>query len=125
MRMPTLASRSAPEAWPGAVGFFLPLRGASRGPAGALVLGGYCHHGWRPLSFLQEVPPSGGGDMTFRSVFNKSFKYRNAQSTDIRLTFQRIRREQRLQEQRAQSGDGDHSAKVIATIGRRDTLAAK
>jgi len=68
--------------------------------------------------------------MAFRSVFDKGFKYRNAHSTDIRLTFERIRREQRLQEQRlqeqrAQSTDGDHSAKVVATIGRSRQLAAK
>lgn len=32
--------------------------------------------------------------MVFKSVLDPDFNYRNAASTDIRLTFERIRREQ-------------------------------
>ena len=61
--------------------------------------------------------------MAFRSVFDKSFKYRNSQCTDIRLTFERIRRAQR---QQAQPDSNDQGAKVVATIGRsRLPVAAK
>jgi hypothetical protein len=37
--------------------------------------------------------------MPFKNVFDPDFKYRTADSTDVRLTFARIRREQRRQEQ--------------------------
>ena len=64
--------------------------------------------------------------MAFRSIFDKSFEYRNAHSTDIRLTFERIRREQRLKEEQDQAGCADQGAKVVATIGRsRPSVAAK
>jgi hypothetical protein len=33
--------------------------------------------------------------MRFKSVFDPRFRYRNADSTDVRLTFERIRREYR------------------------------
>jgi hypothetical protein len=33
--------------------------------------------------------------MAFKSLLDPSFTYRNAASTDVRLTFDRIRREQR------------------------------
>jgi hypothetical protein len=33
--------------------------------------------------------------MAFKSVFNPDFKYRSANATDVRRTFERIRREQR------------------------------
>jgi hypothetical protein len=56
--------------------------------------------------------------MAFKSVFDKSFKYRNALSTDIRQTFERARREQRLQEHRSEPPSGDRPGKVVATIGR-------
>ena len=35
--------------------------------------------------------------MAFKHVFDPQFKYRSADMTDVRLTFQRIRREQRNQ----------------------------
>ena len=68
---------------------------------------------------------SEGGDMAFRSIFDKNFKYRNASSTDVRQTFERVRRELRLQEQRAQGSCDDRSANVVATIGRSRQPAAK
>jgi hypothetical protein len=37
--------------------------------------------------------------MAFKSVFDPAFKYRTAVSTDIRQTFERIRREQQLAQQ--------------------------
>jgi hypothetical protein len=37
--------------------------------------------------------------MAFKSVFDPAFKYRTAVSTDIRKTFERIRREQQLDQQ--------------------------
>ena len=63
--------------------------------------------------------------MAFRSILDKDFKYRNASSTDVRRTFERVRRELRLQEQRAQGSYDRHSAKVVATIGRSRHPAAK
>jgi len=40
--------------------------------------------------------------MAFKSVFDPAFKYRTAVSTDIRQTFERIRREQQINQQQAQ-----------------------
>lgn len=40
--------------------------------------------------------------MSFRSVFDPRFRYRNADSTDVRLTFERIKREYRQAQRRAQ-----------------------
>lgn len=58
--------------------------------------------------------------MAFKSVLDPSFKYRNAVSTDVSKTFERIRREQRLDGPRTRTdGNEDHSAKVVATIGRK------
>ena len=63
--------------------------------------------------------------MAFKSIFDKSFKYRNSSATDVRQTFERIKREQRLQEQHARGADcDDRSAKVVATIGRSRPPAA-
>ena len=45
----------------------------------------------------------GGGTMAFKSLLDPSFTYRNAASTDVRLTFDRIRREQREREKRRQA----------------------
>jgi hypothetical protein len=45
--------------------------------------------------------------MAFKSVFDKTFRYRDSSSTDIRQTFERLRREQRLQEQRGQAGSNE------------------
>ena len=42
-----------------------------------------------------------GGTMAFKSLLDPSFTYRNAVSTDVRLTFDRIRRE--LRERRRQA----------------------
>jgi hypothetical protein len=51
--------------------------------------------------------------MAFKSVFDRDFKYRSADLTDVRLTFERIRREQR----RAQRAELEAQSKVIARIG--------
>jgi hypothetical protein len=56
--------------------------------------------------------------MAFKSILDPSFKYRNSASTDVRKTFERIRREQRLNSQGARSGEEEHNTKVVATIGR-------
>jgi hypothetical protein len=40
--------------------------------------------------------------MAFKSVFDPAFKYRTAVSTDIRKTFERIRREQQSNQQQPQ-----------------------
>ena len=62
----------------------------------------------------------GGGDyVAFKSILDPDFKYRNSASTDVRKTFERIRREQRLTDQPARSIDNEHhGAKVVATIGQ-------
>ena len=56
--------------------------------------------------------------MSFRSILDPEFKYRNAASTDVRKTFERIRREQRLVQQPAPSKEPENRAKVVATIGQ-------
>jgi hypothetical protein len=43
-----------------------------------------------------------GVAMTFKSIFDPGFKYRTAVFTDVRQTFQRVRREQAVNQQRAQ-----------------------
>jgi hypothetical protein len=40
--------------------------------------------------------------MAFKSVFDPDFKYRNADTTDVRLTFERIKREQRKAQRRSE-----------------------
>jgi hypothetical protein len=55
--------------------------------------------------------------MTFKSILEPSFKYRNAASTDVSKTFERIRREQRQGTSASQNSDNAR-AKVVATIGR-------
>ena len=52
--------------------------------------------------------------MAFKHVFDPQFKYRNADMTDVRLTFQRIRREQRKAERAAAA---EAESKVVARIG--------
>jgi hypothetical protein len=52
--------------------------------------------------------------MAFKSVLDPQFKYRNAVSTDLRKTFERIRREQELQRERAAEKQAD--AKVVVQI---------
>jgi hypothetical protein len=49
--------------------------------------------------------------MAFKSIFDGRFKYRNSLSTDIRQTFERIRREQR-----SRNGRTDTRRKVVATV---------
>ena len=48
----------------------------------------------------------------FKSLLDPDFKYRNSASTDIRKTFERVRREQRLGKP-----DVEGTAKVVARIG--------
>jgi hypothetical protein len=55
--------------------------------------------------------------MAFKSILDRTFKYRNAASTDVRKTFERVKREQRLEEARDEV-DSDHKGNVVATIGR-------
>jgi hypothetical protein len=56
--------------------------------------------------------------MAFKSILDKTFKYRNAVSTDVRHTFERVKREQRLR-QKSGEANGNHTAKVVVTIGGR------
>ena len=53
--------------------------------------------------------------MTFRSILDPKFQYRNAASTDITQTFKRIRGE--LRQQNGQ-GAGSLNSKVIGSIGK-------
>jgi hypothetical protein len=58
--------------------------------------------------------------MSFKSILDPEFKYRNAASTDVRKTFERIRREQRQEEERRYEGASEFaSAKVVARIEHR------
>lgn len=56
--------------------------------------------------------------MKYKSILDPNFKYRNSLSTDVRKTFERIRREQRLVQQPAPSKEPENRAKVVATIGQ-------
>ena len=61
--------------------------------------------------------------MSFKSILDPEFKYRNAASTDVRKTFERIRREQRVEEERRYSAPNDFgSSKVVARIEHRQRL---
>ena len=61
--------------------------------------------------------------MSFKSILDPEFKYRNAASTDVRKTFERIRREQRLEEERRFNTANDFgTAKVVARIEHRQRL---
>jgi hypothetical protein len=60
--------------------------------------------------------------MSFKSILDPEFKYRNAASTDVRKTFERIRREQRLEEERRFSANEFGSAKVVARIEHRQRI---
>ena len=54
--------------------------------------------------------------MAFKSILDQNFKYRNASSTDVSKTFERIRREQRVVTNDSRTTDSA-GAKVVATIG--------
>jgi hypothetical protein len=57
-----------------------------------------------------------GEQMTFRSILDPKFQYRNSASTDLAKTFERLRREQR----QAQAGQAAQAnAKVIGSIGTK------
>jgi hypothetical protein len=62
--------------------------------------------------------------MAFKSILDPDFKYRNAASTDVRKTFERIRREQRLEEERRYSPNEFGTAKVVARIEHRGRAPA-
>jgi hypothetical protein len=62
--------------------------------------------------------------MAFKSILDPDFKYRNAASTDVRKTFERIRREQRLNNERPDD-NGDLGSKVVATIGHRQRVQTR
>jgi hypothetical protein len=57
--------------------------------------------------------------MAFKSILDPEFKYRNAASTDVRKTFERIRRELRLEEERRFDANDYGSSKVVARIEHR------
>jgi hypothetical protein len=57
--------------------------------------------------------------MSFKSILDPEFKYRNAASTDVRKTFERIRKERLEQERRVANDFG--SSKVVARITNRRT----
>ena len=62
-----------------------------------------------------------GERMGFKSILDPEFKYRNAASTDVRKTFERIRREQqRIEQERHNVADEYGSAKVVARITHRN-----
>ena len=48
----------------------------------------------------------------FKSILDPDFQYRNSASTDVRKTFERVRREQRLATSRK-----DGSSKVVRIAG--------
>jgi hypothetical protein len=61
--------------------------------------------------------------MSFKSILDPEFKYRNAASTDVRKTFERIRREQRVEEERRFNSTNDFgTAKVVARIEHRQRI---
>jgi len=57
--------------------------------------------------------------MSFKSILDPEFKYRNAASTDVRKTFERIRKQRVEQERRVANDYG--SSKVVARITNRRT----
>jgi len=59
--------------------------------------------------------------MGFKSILDPEFKYRNAASTDVRKTFERIRKEQRLEQDRRFVANDYGSSKVVARITNRRT----
>ena len=59
--------------------------------------------------------------MSFKSILDPEFKYRNAASTDVRKTFERIRKEQRVDQDRRFVANDYGSSKVVARITNRRT----
>ena len=57
--------------------------------------------------------------MAFKSLLDPSFTYRNAASTDVRLTFDRIRRELREKRRQAEQQEGERMG-VLANASRAD-----
>lgn len=57
--------------------------------------------------------------MGFKSILDPDFKYRNAASTDVRKTFERVRKELRQEEERRFNANDFGSAKVVARIEHR------
>jgi hypothetical protein len=57
----------------------------------------------------------------FKSILDPDFKYRNAVSTDVRETFERIRQEQ----QRLEKSRKDGAAAVAGRIAHGQRLAAR
>jgi hypothetical protein len=49
---------------------------------------------------------------TVKSILDSSFRYTNSVETDLRKTFARIRREQRVTQQSRQKADADSLLKV-------------
>ena len=58
--------------------------------------------------------------MAFKTVFDAEFKYRNADTTDVRLTFARIRREQRKAQERTER---ERATPKIVPIGSSPNTA--
>lgn len=52
--------------------------------------------------------------MAFKSVLDPTFTYRNSANTDVRLTFERVRRELKEEAQRERARE---ERKVVAIIG--------
>lgn len=50
----------------------------------------------------------------FKSIFNPDFKYRSADHTDVRLTFARIKRQQRSAQRQSES---DRPGSNVVPIG--------
>jgi hypothetical protein len=59
--------------------------------------------------------------MSFKSILDPEFKYRNAASTDVRKTFERIRKEQQRTEHDRRVANDYGSSKVVARITNRRT----
>ena len=60
--------------------------------------------------------------MAFKSLLDPTFTYRNAANTDVRLTFERARREQQEGTQRERPRDG---GKVVAILGSAGAASSR